>query len=258
MTTPATTAQAGLQAGGEIDLFGANQATRDAATERLAGAQALWHEARVSVAAEVAASEQPAHLPAAAGCGRARCPVTRGHRTPHARQPARRLYRARHRRPGQRQRGRGHGPRRPAAHAVRCGLQSPGGADRRAEPALRSQITTAPVPGFDEARFTIAHCPCRWCRSGPMCTTPSAKWPPPVPRWAAPRPALAAPVAHRHRGRPEPCGGHHHRPDDLILRPAGAGACRCSTVAAARPRWMPPAPVTTRPWPCTRAACARP
>eukprot|EP01034_Spumella_vulgaris_P027243 gene27243-33934_t len=51
VTTPATSAQAGLQAGWEIDLFGANQATRDAATERLAGAQALWHEARVSVAA---------------------------------------------------------------------------------------------------------------------------------------------------------------------------------------------------------------
>ena len=54
VTSPATTAQAGLQAGWEIDFFGANRATRDAATERLAGAQALWHEARVSVAAEVA------------------------------------------------------------------------------------------------------------------------------------------------------------------------------------------------------------
>ena len=54
LTTPATTAQAGLQAGWEIDLFGANRATSNAATERLAGAQALWHEARVSVAAEVA------------------------------------------------------------------------------------------------------------------------------------------------------------------------------------------------------------
>ena len=53
-TAPATTAQVGLQAGWEMDLFGANGATRDAATERLAGAQALWHEARVSVAAEVA------------------------------------------------------------------------------------------------------------------------------------------------------------------------------------------------------------
>ena len=50
----ATTAQAGLQASWEIDLFGANRATRTAADERLAGAQALWHEARVSVAAEVA------------------------------------------------------------------------------------------------------------------------------------------------------------------------------------------------------------
>ena len=50
----ATTAQAGLQASWEIDLFGANRATKTAADERLAGAQALWHEARVSVAAEVA------------------------------------------------------------------------------------------------------------------------------------------------------------------------------------------------------------
>lgn len=50
----ATTAQAGLQASWEIDLFGANRATKVAADERLAGAQALWHEARVSVAAEVA------------------------------------------------------------------------------------------------------------------------------------------------------------------------------------------------------------
>ena len=50
----ATTAQAGLQASWEIDLFGANRAAKTAADERLAGAQAAWHEARVSVAAEVA------------------------------------------------------------------------------------------------------------------------------------------------------------------------------------------------------------
>lgn len=50
----ATTAQAGLQASWEVDLFGANRAAKTAADERLAGAQALWHEARVSVAAEVA------------------------------------------------------------------------------------------------------------------------------------------------------------------------------------------------------------
>lgn len=50
----ATTGQVGLQASWEIDLFGANRAAKTAADERLAGAQALWHEARVSVAAEVA------------------------------------------------------------------------------------------------------------------------------------------------------------------------------------------------------------
>ncbi|MDP2817359.1 MAG: efflux transporter outer membrane subunit [Polaromonas sp.] len=49
-----TSSQAGLQASWEIDLFGGKLAGRDAASERLAGAQALWHDARVSVAAEVA------------------------------------------------------------------------------------------------------------------------------------------------------------------------------------------------------------
>lgn len=46
----------GLQAGWELDLFGAVAAGRDAARARLEGAQAGWHEARVSVAAEVANS----------------------------------------------------------------------------------------------------------------------------------------------------------------------------------------------------------
>ena len=49
-----TTSQAALQASWEIDVFGANRATRDAAQARLDSAQAGWHEARVSVAAEVA------------------------------------------------------------------------------------------------------------------------------------------------------------------------------------------------------------
>jgi outer membrane protein, multidrug efflux system len=49
-----TTSQAGLQAAWEIDLFGARRADRRAAEERLAGAGAGWHEARVSVAAETA------------------------------------------------------------------------------------------------------------------------------------------------------------------------------------------------------------
>jgi len=50
----ASTAQLGLQAQWEIDLWGGNAAADSAAAQRLAGAQALWHEARVSVAAEVA------------------------------------------------------------------------------------------------------------------------------------------------------------------------------------------------------------
>lgn len=50
----ATVGQLGLQTAWEIDLFGGLRAERDAAQERLQGAQADWHEARVSVAAEVA------------------------------------------------------------------------------------------------------------------------------------------------------------------------------------------------------------
>lgn len=52
----ATTAQVGLQAAWEIDLFGGNRQAAQAAQERLDGAQAGWHEARVSVAAETANS----------------------------------------------------------------------------------------------------------------------------------------------------------------------------------------------------------
>lgn len=50
----ATTAQLGLQAAWEIDLFGTNRAAANAAQARQQGAQAQWHDARVSVAAEVA------------------------------------------------------------------------------------------------------------------------------------------------------------------------------------------------------------
>ena len=50
----ATVVQGGLQAGWEIDLFGGNRAALDAASARLAGSEAGWHEARVAVAAETA------------------------------------------------------------------------------------------------------------------------------------------------------------------------------------------------------------
>jgi multidrug efflux system outer membrane protein len=52
----ATTMQAGAQAAWEIDVFGRNRGAADAAQARLEGAQAGWHEARVSVAAETANS----------------------------------------------------------------------------------------------------------------------------------------------------------------------------------------------------------
>ena len=46
--------QLGLQTVWEIDLFGQNEASLNADSERLAGTQALWHGARILVAAEVA------------------------------------------------------------------------------------------------------------------------------------------------------------------------------------------------------------
>jgi multidrug efflux system outer membrane protein len=52
----ATSLQAGLQTAWEIDLFGGNRAAAIAAQERLDGAHAGWHEARVLVAAETATS----------------------------------------------------------------------------------------------------------------------------------------------------------------------------------------------------------
>lgn len=53
--TPATTAvQAGVTASWEVDVFGANRLAREAAQARLDSAQALWHDARVLVAAELA------------------------------------------------------------------------------------------------------------------------------------------------------------------------------------------------------------
>ncbi len=50
----ATTLQGGLQASWELDLVGANRAVSRAAQAQLEGSQAQWHDARVSVAAEVA------------------------------------------------------------------------------------------------------------------------------------------------------------------------------------------------------------
>lgn len=54
LASPAgTSLAASVQARWEVDLFGANQAGQEATLARLEGAQAAWHEARVSLAAEV-------------------------------------------------------------------------------------------------------------------------------------------------------------------------------------------------------------
>jgi multidrug efflux system outer membrane protein len=49
-----TTLDAGLRASWEIDLFGAHRADRAAGRAHVAGAQVAWHDARVTVAADVA------------------------------------------------------------------------------------------------------------------------------------------------------------------------------------------------------------
>ena len=54
VTPLGSVASVGVQAGWELDLFGGRRAARDAAQARVDGAQAAWHDARVSVAAEVA------------------------------------------------------------------------------------------------------------------------------------------------------------------------------------------------------------
>lgn len=54
-TPPATGLNGSLQAAWEWDLFGARRLATDAAQARLEGAEAGWHAARVSVAAETAA-----------------------------------------------------------------------------------------------------------------------------------------------------------------------------------------------------------
>ena len=49
-----TTISAGFQTAWEIDVFGRGRSAASAADQRVSGAQALWHDARVSVAADVA------------------------------------------------------------------------------------------------------------------------------------------------------------------------------------------------------------
>ena len=49
-----TVSRGGLDASWEIDLFGGNRRSSEAAQARLDGAEAAWHEARISLAAEVA------------------------------------------------------------------------------------------------------------------------------------------------------------------------------------------------------------
>ncbi|HDX8381087.1 TPA: efflux transporter outer membrane subunit [Aeromonas salmonicida] len=51
---PIKVSAVGLQASWELDIFGVNRAAADASLAKLASSQAHWHDARISVAAEVA------------------------------------------------------------------------------------------------------------------------------------------------------------------------------------------------------------
>ena len=53
---PTSSAQIGLQSSWELDLFGQNAVALDASNANLLAAESSWHEARVSLAAEVATS----------------------------------------------------------------------------------------------------------------------------------------------------------------------------------------------------------
>ena len=160
VTTPATSAQAGLQAGWEIGLFGANQATRDAATERLAGAQALWHEARVSVAAEVALQVSSLRtclqqLDVAERDAQSRAATARltqdSQRAGFTAPATAALASA----------SAAEATARAAQQRMQCDVdfKTLVALTGEPEPALRSQITAAPAPRYDEARFTIAALP---------------------------------------------------------------------------------------------------
>jgi outer membrane protein, multidrug efflux system len=56
INVPLDTAQVGLQASWELDLYGKNKILTDAAIKQETAAKAGWHDARVAVAAEVATS----------------------------------------------------------------------------------------------------------------------------------------------------------------------------------------------------------
>ena len=160
VATPATAAQAGLQAGWEIDLFGANQATRDAATERLAGAQALWHEARVSVAAEVALQVSSLRtclqqLDVAERDAQSRAATARltqdSQRAGFTAPATAALARA----------SAAEAAVRTAQQRMQCDVDFKALVALTGEPeaALRSQITATPAAVYDDARFTIAALP---------------------------------------------------------------------------------------------------
>lgn len=160
LATLATTAQAGMQASWEIDLFGANAAAKSAADQRLAGAQALWHEARVSVAAEVA--QQTSSLRTC------QAQWALAERDAHSRQETARLSslseRAGFTAPATAALARASaadGAARAAQQRMQCDVDTKAlvaltGWD---EPALRIRLQTAPPPAAPDGLFAIATVP---------------------------------------------------------------------------------------------------
>ena len=185
----ATTAQAGLQASWEIDLFGANRATKTAADERLAGAQALWHEARVSVAAEVAQQTSSLRtcleqLRVAERDAQSRGETSRlsglSERAGFTAPATAALARA----------SAAEAQARATQQRMQCDVEvktlvALTGRSRRCGRACPRLPPQPPTPCSPSPR-----CPPRCWPSALMCTTPSAKSPLPVPKWAAPRPSV--------------------------------------------------------------------
>ena len=138
----------------------ATSANLDAAQARLDGAEAQWHDARVSVAAEVAnqylalrSCQRLLAVSEADAASRAR------NRPPDRPQHKRWLHPPGQRRPGPRQRGRRAQPGHPAARPMRTGCEGPVALTGLAEPDLKQKVAQALVKNDDLAPVFIASLP---------------------------------------------------------------------------------------------------
>ncbi len=156
----ASVAQVGVQAAWELDLFGANAAQLGAARQRAAAAGAQWHEARVSVAAEVAQQYTAWHacrrqLAVAGQDARSRGETARlsveSERAGFTAPATAALATASH----------ADALSRAAQQQLQCeiGVKTLVALTGRPEPALRAQLEAAPPPRAQGELFAIARLP---------------------------------------------------------------------------------------------------